>query len=896
MKRKIPAQLVPLLLALLTFVFSLHFLFPRGLMTVEILATDQNGLLAKELRFNEIGFKTYRWSNLVWTQVQNEDSETSPKTENLGTKRRVERIPVGWHADTLRLRGNLPNELPGIEKIWLRSSLGDYQIDFGSDQIQILIGDSKNLEIHAGKVFNGRLLAENGQFDLEIKGLWLLFLAHNIKPYSSIFFCLVFAFFGFYFALQCAKGKVSKGLSPCVIFWAAFLQLHSDPIALDLNSPTDLISNLPAFERNSQGVVYEHPEHTDSLDSYLPKWILMKGEIWNGRVPTVFWNRAGGEAGIWSPINGAYGPFFWTFAAIPSNALGFYAAMLLKLFLLGSGFYFFARCHLTKVGALFGATTFMFCGFNVAWLYVPAVSNLVWVAWSLGFLSRLASNPRVIYFLGLVASFCLLLCGGFPMIAVFGSLTFVIYTLSLVFSKSFTPPVFKILGLICLAALLSVMVCVFPLSNLWIQLSQVDLGYRANAGSDFVWQDLRSFFPMSDHFGQVARKETLIYSGAMATVSTIVLFFLFIFKRKSFGKKEHFFAIFSMVTFSMAFLIVFNLIPKSLMYYVPFFATNPWGRMASVVGLAMCIATGIVVDQVFLTVKKIFGVSLAVVFICGLYLVNQNDLRKQFRNINGTAPAALFYPKLPAIDFLSKQASLLDAVFADNSWGINGFLSAYGFSEWCAHGFITNPVKRLIALGARDAFASNTSCNIEAANIDFDSDVFSILSTKYLILSQRKIDQDPRASLKLKNSKKWERVFWDGDTSVYQNKLYAGPGFWTLAGSDHGVRMSLKMESNWKRSGSGLSAALDLTNLKDGYVVLPFSFQPHLQVYWNGAQVELTSFQGAFPMFKADGKGFLQVDYFPKIWKWSSILSVLGLIFTFLVAVRLKRIEAFSRA
>lgn len=103
----------------------------------------------------------------------------------------------------------------------------------------------------------------------------------------------------------------------------------------------------------------------------------------------------------------------------------------------------------------------------------------------------------------------------------------------------------------------------------------------------------------------------------------------------------------------------------------------------------------------------------------------------------GHVKADTIYPDTPMIEYVRSHAEPLQSVISDRGFLFPGLLSAYGLTEWFAHGFRTQLEKELLSSVVVKPFLTSTAAGFNCDQIRFDdANALAYLGTKYVLCSR----------------------------------------------------------------------------------------------------------------------------------------------------------------
>ncbi|WP_132998977.1 glycosyltransferase family 39 protein [Luteimonas arsenica] len=521
----------------------------------------------------------------------------------------------------------------------------------------------------------------------------------------------------------------------------AVVAIGANPFRGQTTTPVELLASYPAWGSAVPKAEVRHPQRSDVLDARLPQWTFARNELRQGRLP--LWNdaSAGGDAALLKLTSGLLSPAFGVFAAAPSAALGLYLAVLLNLTLAGVGMYFFLRRHVDRLPAGFGAVMFQFCGFIAAWLFWSHTLVLLWAPWLLLAVDSAIRSPRPRAVVGVAATTALVLCGGFPFVSLLVLGAAVLYALML--SVAVSAHERSLTGCLRRTARAGVpaavgmafgfLLAAIPLAVFIGWLGQFDTSARASGSPLRLATHFGLFFPGAAF--DKPQVESAMYVGAVGFVLALAGFALVWVRRQG----AFLLGLFALLLGLVAVVLVFGLVPPSRLAWVPGLSGNAWSRAISILGLALAMSAAAVLHKLGQALRHRPALREAPVGVVILALLCWQvvDQIRYFRQFNGPAQAAHYYPRTPAIDHVLAHKGPFDYVIADNSHLIAGTVGAYGLREWFAHRFRSEALREQLARMANNPFVTPTASAVRANDIRLDADELASMNVRYLMVSQK---------------------------------------------------------------------------------------------------------------------------------------------------------------
>ena len=549
---------------------------------------------------------------------------------------------------------------------------------------------------------------------------------------------------------QAMHGVVMRGCTPSRLrilgAWLLFgllaaLAIGANPFRGQTSSPVDLLASYPAWGSVVAKADVRHGGRSDALDARLPQWTYARNELRQGRLP--LWNdtSAGGDAALLKPTSGLLSPAFAVFALAPGAALGFYLSVLLNLTLAGTGMYFFLRQHVDRLPAAFGAVMFQFSGFIVAWLFWSHTLVIIWAPWMLLAVHATIVRPRPAAVAGLGLATAMVLLGGFPFVSLLVGGAAGLYALLLAPAvASRQPAVGDFIrrvgsGLLPAAAGvgLGLLLAAIPLAVFVDWLSQFNTSGRASGSPLRLDHDFVRLF-QALAFDE-PRVESAMYVGTLGVVFALAGFATVGLKRAGAFLP----GLFAGVLWLVAMVLVFELVPKSVVGMIPGLSGNAWSRAISILGLAMSISAAVFLHKMTMLLRhrRTFRDAPFGVVLLALFCFQSLDQVRYFRLFNGPADGAHFYPRTEAIEHVATHRGPFDHVIADNTHLVSGTLGAYGIREWFAHRFRSEALRQQLANLADDPFTTPTASVIRPTQMRLDADEMAAMNIRYLMVGAK---------------------------------------------------------------------------------------------------------------------------------------------------------------
>jgi hypothetical protein len=120
-----------------------------------------------------------------------------------------------------------------------------------------------------------------------------------------------------------------------------------------------------------------------------------------------------------------------------------------------------------------------------------------------------------------------------------------------------------------------------------------------------------------------------------------------------------------------------------------------------------------------------------------LLAVQVVDQRRVFQSLVGHVKAETIYPRTATIDYARENIAPLQNVIADRGYIFSGTVSAYGLSEWFAHGFHTRAEKRLLEGVVNRPFLTPTAAGFLCSQVNFENvKLLAYLGARFVLCSR----------------------------------------------------------------------------------------------------------------------------------------------------------------
>ncbi|WP_316367455.1 hypothetical protein [Candidatus Thiodiazotropha sp. CDECU1] len=514
-----------------------------------------------------------------------------------------------------------------------------------------------------------------------------------------------------------------------VLFLIAVVMLGANPLAGETIAPFDILTRLPGWKNTGIVSPVKHHKHSDVLDYKLPSWRFAREKLRQGELPV--WNPhvLGGEPLLLSITRSIITPAFAAYAVIDDEGVGLYVSALLNLLVISVGSYLlFLSLTGNRLAALLGAVAFSYSGFNLSWFLWHHVNTSIWIPWLLFFALRLLQTGDARHVAWLALSSAMMLLGGFPTVAVYGYIALLLLLVCWsLFSGNRLRLVLQRDVLASLGILLSLMLAFLFLFCLDESLGRLDLSYRRGGTAFRSLQDLLLFvLPFSD--GPL----TLGRTGYVGLLPLVLFFpaFWLAWKTKLDWRYAWGFSLIIVIS-----PIAFAWVPMEAIRQIPLIGTSMISRLILIIGLGFSVLTVLVLAAGY----ERFGKGAprwANLVLVLLLLVQVADQRHVFQTLVGHVNAETIYPSTATIDYVSNNIEPLQSVLSDRGYLLPGVLSAYGLSEWFAHGFRTRQEKQLLEGVVDGPFLTPTAAGFLCDQVRFDdAQGLTQLAVRYVLCS-----------------------------------------------------------------------------------------------------------------------------------------------------------------
>jgi hypothetical protein len=515
-----------------------------------------------------------------------------------------------------------------------------------------------------------------------------------------------------------------------VLILIAVIMLGANPMAGETIAPFDLLVHFQAWKNTGIKSPRKHFKHSDVLDSKLPAWRNARERLRNGELP--LWNPhvLGGNPLLLLITRSIVTPAFAAYVLFDNEAVGLYASALVNLLVISFGSYllFFSLAG-NRLAALLGAVAFSYSGFITSWFLWPHVNTSIWIPWLLFFAVRIAQTGDAKYVPWLAIASTLMILGGFPTVAVYGYIALLLLFVNWsLFSRNSYRLVMTRGALGVAGMLLSLMMAMLFIYCLDESLGLLDLSYR-RGGSAF--RKAQDFLLYIQPFRE--GKLTLGRTGYVGLLP-LILFFpaLWLTWRSRINWKYAWGLSLVLVIAPLA----FAWIPMDYIRQIPLIGTSMINRLILIIGLGFSLLSVLVLSAAHQRFgKNAPGWAVAILLL--LLAVQVVDQRRVFQSLVGYVKAETIYPRTATIDHVSDNIDPLQNVIADRGYLFSGTVSAYGLSEWFAHGFHTREEKQLLEEVVKRPFLTPTAAGFLCSQVNFgNAELLAYLGARYVLCSR----------------------------------------------------------------------------------------------------------------------------------------------------------------
>jgi hypothetical protein len=514
----------------------------------------------------------------------------------------------------------------------------------------------------------------------------------------------------------------------------AMAMLDANPFTGETIAPFDILTRMPGWKNTGITSPVKHHKHSDVLDFKLPSWRFAREKFRNYELP--LWNPLvlGGEPLLLLVTRSILTPAFAVYAIIDDEAKGLYAAALVNLLIISVGSYLLLfSLGGNRFAALLGAVVFSYSGFNTSWFLWHHINTSIWIPWVLYYAVQIIQSKDVRYIPRISLASTMMILGGFPTVAVYGYMALVLLLLSwVIFSRSSFSDVLKGSGLVILGLFLSLLLSAIVIYCLDESLGRLDLGYRRGGSAFRSAKDLL-LFVLPFHDGPL----TLGRTGYVG-ILPLMLFFPALWLAWKRGIDWRYVWGISLIIIIAP--LAFAWIPMDYIRQIPLIGTSMISRLILLIGLGFSVLSTLVLVAAYNKgIHRAPRLTYLIMFI--LLLIQVADQRQVFQVLVGHVKAETIYPKTSTIDYVRGHTEPLQGVISDRGYLFPGLLSAYGLSEWFAHGFRTQSEKDLLNSIVEKPFLTSTAAGFSCNQIRFDdANALAYLGKKFVLCSNIPVD------------------------------------------------------------------------------------------------------------------------------------------------------------
>ncbi|MEW8559863.1 MAG: hypothetical protein AB2588_17895 [Candidatus Thiodiazotropha sp.] len=507
----------------------------------------------------------------------------------------------------------------------------------------------------------------------------------------------------------------------------AVIMLGANPLAGETIAPFDFLVQFPGWKNSGIESPVKHRKHSDILDAKLPSWRYAREKLRQGELP--IWNPhvLGGNPLLLLSIRSILTPAFAAYALSDSEAVGLYAAALVNLLVVSFGSYllFFSLTG-NRLAALLGAVAFSYSGFNTAWFLWQHVNTSVWIPWVLLFAVRIAQTGDARHVPWLAIASTMLILGGFPTVTVYGYMALLLLFISwALFSRSPYRLVLTRGALGVAGILLSFMISMLILYCLDESLGRIDLSHRRGGSTFKEAKDLLLYI-------QPFREGPLTL-GRTAYVGLIPLILFLPALWLTWRSRLDWKYVWGLSLVVAIAPLAFAWIPMDYIRQIPLIGTSMINRLHLIIGLGLSLLSVLVLSAAY----RRFGwnattwASLVLLLLLAVQVVDQ---RRVFQSLVGHVKGETIYPRTATIDYVRDNIAPLQNVIADRGYLLSGVVSAYGLSEWFAHGFHSPAEKRLLKGAVTKPFLTPTASAFLCRQVNFaNARLLAYLGVRYVL-------------------------------------------------------------------------------------------------------------------------------------------------------------------
>jgi hypothetical protein len=489
-------------------------------------------------------------------------------------------------------------------------------------------------------------------------------------------------------------------------------------------APMDLLLAYPGWQNTGVETPLVNEERSDALDHRLPNWRYFRERLRSGHVPT--WNPLNqlGAPGIQVPIFEALSLPFVIFATIPNEAVGYSLAIISNFMIAAFGAYFLLYFMFgIRAAAIFGAITFAFCGFNIAWAHWPHLTTSALIPWVLASELRLWQTGHARWLPVFALSVALLTLAGFPFVAEWGLIAAGLLGCFLVVSalRDRMPARTMLMRSGCLGAagLAGLLMAAPGLLQVLDVLSRTDLSYRSG-GTPLNSSDLKYLLGL-DFFYRIGVERTFS-SGTTALLLAAFGFGLTWIRSQRF-------AAFGAALGFVSTCIAYGIFSPVVIRLIPGFDFNPWNRSGVVTAMSIAILAAFALSWLV----RHAGLVASRTLITTVILLATVQLHWNFSVMNAKPSIDTYFPMTHAIASAQDELQPLPSVLASNAFLFSGTVSNYGLPELFAHGFRTKAQTRALKDISPTYKSTPTASFLDCQSLNYDSPYLAYASVRLLL-------------------------------------------------------------------------------------------------------------------------------------------------------------------
>lgn len=530
-----------------------------------------------------------------------------------------------------------------------------------------------------------------------------------------------------------------------------YIFLGANIFSGEIVAPMDLPLQYSGWKESGISTSLINPERSDIVDALLPKWIYARNAILNEDLP--LWNptRSGGTPALTFLGNSFFSIGFLIFLIL-GGGIGFTFVLLARLTIAGLGTYKLCRTQMGVLPSIFGGVIYMMCGFNAGWLMWPHVETSMWIPWVLWAVIRVDDRPIGKNISILAIFVAALIFGGFMSVSAYGLFLtsgFAIWLIIIRFVKQNEPQISKRSVAIFSGVALGFLLSSIQLIPFLEWLGQFDTSWR-HGGSDLLisnlntlWEPFKYSFNINGHIvPHVGRSG---YIGKVPIIFSVMSMLSIL----SLQKRKHLYSplspLFWIIATIITIIIAFNYsFLAQMIYKLPVFNNNLNSRFLVLIGLEFAILGAFGFQQILDKFDSIISASpnqnkfknivvIVLIFVIALHVI---DMINFGQSQNTVVLDEMFYPYTPTINYVSNNIQSSQSVLAtSDAFMLSGTLSAYGISEWFAHGYFKKSEKKVLSEIVDNAWKSPTAAGFNINQINMDSNFIDALGIRYILTS-----------------------------------------------------------------------------------------------------------------------------------------------------------------